>query len=98
MRIENTNLQPLSAKPAETAIPIERREEVGETESTRSGQDKVEMSENARLLAKARAALGSTEDVNAEKVALLKQQIESGDYTVKVGELARRLLAKMFTK
>ena len=98
MRIENTNLQPLSAKPAEIAIPIERREQAGETESTRSGQDKVEMSENARLLAKARAALGSTEDVNAEKVALLKQQIESGDYTVKVGELARKLLAKMFTK
>jgi len=98
MRIENTNLQPLSAKPAEIATPIERREQAGETESTRSGQDKVEMSENARLLAKARAALGSTEDVNAEKVALLKQQIESGDYTVKVGELARKLLAKMFTK
>jgi flagellar biosynthesis anti-sigma factor FlgM len=98
MRIENTNLQPLSAKPAETATPIERRDDVGETESTRSGQDKVEMSENARLLAKARAALGSTEDVNAERVALLKQQIESGDYTVKVGELARKLLAKVFTK
>ncbi len=98
MRIENTNLQPLSAKPAETAIPIERREDVGETESARAGQDRVEMSENARLLAKARAALGSTEDVNSERVALLKQQVESGDYTVKVGELARKLLAKVFTK
>jgi flagellar biosynthesis anti-sigma factor FlgM len=98
MRIENTNLQPLSAKPAETAISIERREDVGETESARTGQDRVEMSENARLLAKARAALGSTEDVNSERVALLKQQVESGDYTVKVGELARKLLAKVFTK
>lgn len=98
MRIENTNLQPLSAKPAETATPIERRDDVGETESARTGQDRVEMSENARLLAKARTALGSAEDVNAERVALLKQQIESGDYTIQVGELARKLLAKVFTK
>ncbi len=98
MRIENTNLQPLSAKPAETATPIERRDDVGETESARAGQDRVEMSETARLLAKARTTLGSTEDVNAERVALLKQQIESGDYTVQVGELARKLLARVFTK
>jgi len=98
MRIENTSLQPLSAKPAETATPIERRDDVGETESARTGQDRVEMSENARLLAKARAALGSAEDVNSERVALLKQQVESGDYTIQVGELARKLLAKVFTK
>lgn len=98
MRIENTNLQSLSAKPAETALPVERRDAVGEAESARTGQDRVEMSENARLLAKARTALGSTEDVNAERVALLKQQIESGDYTIQIGELARKLLAKVFTK
>jgi len=98
MRIENTSLQPLSAKPADTATPIERRDDVGETESARTGQDRVEMSENARLLAKARAALGSAEDVNSERVALLKQQVESGDYTIQVGELARKLLAKVFTK
>jgi flagellar biosynthesis anti-sigma factor FlgM len=98
MRIENTSLQPLSAKPAETATPIERRDDVGETESARTGQDRVEMSENARLLAKARAALGSAEDVNSERVALLKQQVESGDYTIQVGELARKLFAKVFTK
>lgn len=95
MKIEPTGLQPLSTK---NANPIERREELSESESAHSGQDKVEMSENARLLAKARATLGNTEEVESERLALLKQQIESGDYTVQVGDLARKLLAKLFPK
>ena len=98
MKIENTGLQPLSTKPTETALPIERREELSETESTRSGQDKVEMSENARLLAKARATLGNSETADAERIALLKQQVDSGDYTIQLGELARKLMARIFPK
>lgn len=98
MRIENNGLQPLSTKPTENASSVDRREEVNETESTRAGQDKVEMSENARLLAKARAALGNTENAESERVALLKQQVSSGDYTVQVGSLARKLLSKFFPK
>lgn len=98
MRIENTNLTPLSAKPAESATPVERKESLSEPESVRTGRDKVEMSENARLLAKARATLGNVEETESERLALLKQQVESGDYTVQVGELARKLLAKVFTK
>ena len=98
MKIETTGLQPLSPKPTEKPTPIEKREELSETESVRSGQDKVEMSENARLLAKARAALGNTESADAERLASLKQQIESGDYTVRVSELARKIAAKFFPK
>jgi flagellar biosynthesis anti-sigma factor FlgM len=98
MRIETNGLQPLSAKPTENMNPVERREELSETESTHAGQDKVEMSENARLLAKAHAALGNTESTDVEKLAKLKQQVESGDYTIQVGDLARKLLAKLFPK
>jgi flagellar biosynthesis anti-sigma factor FlgM len=98
MKIENNGLQPLSAKPTKNAIPIERREELSETESVRAGQDKVEMSGNARLLAKARASLSKTESADAERLDLLKQQIESGDYTIQVGDLARKLLTKFFPK
>jgi flagellar biosynthesis anti-sigma factor FlgM len=98
MKIETTGLQPLSAKPTETALPIERREETNGTEAIHAGKDKVEMSKNARLLAKARAALDNTETADAERVALLKQQVESGDYTVQVGDLARKLMAKFFPK
>ena len=62
----------------------------------RSSQDTVQMSEDARLLAKARTALGNSEDANSERVAQLKKQIENGDYTVQVSELARKLAAKIF--
>lgn len=98
MKIENTGLQPLSAKPTEIANPIERKEELNGTESVRAGQDKVEMSENARLLAKARAALSNTENADSERLALLKQKVESGDYTIQISDLARNLLAKFFPK
>jgi len=98
MKIEPTGIQPLSTKPTENASPVERREELNEAESALGGQDKVEMSENARLLAKARAALGNTEEVENERLALLKQQVQSGDYSIQIGELARKLLSKMFPK
>jgi flagellar biosynthesis anti-sigma factor FlgM len=98
MKIEPTGLQPLSVKPAEKSASVEKREEIGEADSARAGKDKVEMSENARLLAKARAALGNTETADAERLALLKQQIGSGDYTVQVGDIARKLLGKFFPK
>ncbi len=98
MKIEPTGLQPLSTKATENANPIEKRDEASEIESVRGGQDKVEMSENARLLAKARAALGNTESADAERLALLKQKVESGDYTIQVSDLARKLVAKLFPK
>jgi flagellar biosynthesis anti-sigma factor FlgM len=98
MKIENTGIQPLSTKKAENATPIEKREELSETGTVRTGKDKVEMSENARLLAKARATLSETESADTERLALIKQQVESGDYTIQVGELARKLLAKLFPK
>jgi flagellar biosynthesis anti-sigma factor FlgM len=98
MKIETTGLQTLSATPTKNANSIDKREEVNETESVHAGNDKVEMSENARLLAKARAAMSNTENADAERIALLKQQVESGDYTIQVGDLARKLLAKFFPK
>lgn len=98
MKIENTNLSPLSSKPADSAKRVEKKDSLKDIRSVRGGQDKVEMSEDARLLAKARAALGNTDDVNAEKLAALRGQIESGDYTVQVNELARKLAAKLYPK
>ncbi len=98
MKIENTSLSPLSAKPADQAKRVEKKDNLKETKSVRAGQDKVEMSEDARLLAKARAALGNVDDSDTEKLAALKSKIESGDYTVQVTELARKLAAKLYPK
>ena len=98
MKIENTSMSPLSSKPADQAKRVEKKDNLKETKSVRTRQDMVEMSEDARLLAKARAALGNVEDVDTEKLASLRSKIESGDYTVQVTELARKLAAKLYPK
>ena len=99
MKIENTSMSPLSAKPADQAKRVEKKDNLKETKSVRAGQDKVEMSDDARLLAKARAALGNVDDSDAAgKLDALKSKIESGDYTVQVTELARKLAAKLYPK
>jgi flagellar biosynthesis anti-sigma factor FlgM len=98
MKIENTSLSPLSSKPAESTKRVEKKDSLKNTRSVHAGQDKAEMSENARLLAKARAALGNVDETETERVAALRKQIESGDYTVQVSELARKLVAKIYPK
>jgi flagellar biosynthesis anti-sigma factor FlgM len=98
MRIENNGIQPLSTKQTQAPNPVEKREGQNGVHSVNAGQDKVEMSENARLLAKARIALENADETDAERLAMLKQQIESGDYTVRVSDLARKLLAKIYPK
>lgn len=98
MKIENTGMSPLSSKPAESTKRVEQKDSLKETRSVHAGHDKAEMSENARLLAKARAALGNVDEIDTERVAALRKQIESGDYTVQVSELARKLVAKIYPK
>jgi flagellar biosynthesis anti-sigma factor FlgM len=77
---------------------VEKKDSLKDSRSVHAGQDKAEMSENARLLARARAALGNVEEADPERLAALRKQIESGDYTVQVTELARKLAAKLYSK
>ncbi len=98
MKIENNGLSPLSTKRPEAAPRVEKKEDQKDIRSVHGGQDKAEMSENARLLSKARVALGNVEDLNADRMTVLKQQIGSGDYSVQVGDLARKLVAKFSPK
>ncbi len=98
MKIENNSLSPLSSKPTESAKRVEKKELAKSTKSARSGPDRIEMSEDARLLAKARAALNNVNETDNEKLAALRDRIESGDYTVQVTELARKLAAKIYPK
>lgn len=98
MKIENNPMLPLSAKPTETAKEIEKKEDLNEVATVRSGQDRLEMSDNARLLAKARTALGSVSDVNSDRVSQLKEQVANGSYTVRIGDLAKRLLSVILPK
>ena len=98
MKIENTSLSPLSSKPTESAKRVEKKDSLKGARSIHTGQDIAEMSDGARLLAKSRVALGNVEDVDTARVVALRKQIESGDYTVQVSELARKLVAKIYPK
>ena len=98
MKIENNNMLPISAKPAETANPVDKKTDANEVHSVRSGQDRVEMSEDARLLSKARVALGNVQETGSEYLLTIKNQIQSGNYTVQVSDLARKLLASFYPK
>jgi flagellar biosynthesis anti-sigma factor FlgM len=98
MKIENTSLSPLSSKAAEATKRLEKKHSLKDAQPVHAGQDKAEMSEAARLLAKARTALGNVEEADTERIVALRKQIESGDYTVQVNELARKLTAKLSSK
>ena len=100
MKIENTGISPITPKLTDAATRVDKtptdRQDVKAVRS--SSQDKAEMSDQARLLSKARTALGNVEDPNSDKLATLRAQIENGDYKVQVTDLARKLAAKFYPK
>ena len=98
MKIENNGITSLSANRPEATSRVEKKNGLKGASPAASGLDKAEMSESARLLAKARLALGNAEEADSERLALLKQQIQNGDYTVQVSDLARKLAAKFYPK
>ena len=60
-----------------------------------SGKDQASLSEQARLLAKAHAALEETDAQRSERVIALKEKVAAGNYEIPVDALARQL-AKRF--
>ncbi len=55
----------------------------------------MEISEQARLLSKARLAANEAPDVRMDRVQDLKQRIVSGNYVIPYQDLARQLLEVM---
>jgi negative regulator of flagellin synthesis FlgM len=54
--------------------------------------DTIEISEQARELARAQQAVESAADVRSERVAQIKQRVEDGTYSVPIELLAQRLM------
>ncbi len=98
MKIENNGINPLSPNKMQPANGTEKKTASQGMSSIVGGQDRAELSENARMLAKARASMDEGDDLNAERVAQLRQQVQNGDYTVQVEEIARRLMTGIFSK
>ena len=98
MKIENNGISPLASKPTDPSSRIDKKDVRKDAQAVGSAQDQVSMSGNGRLLAKARVALGNVQDINIDRLATLKTQIANGDYTVKINDLARKLVARFFPK
>jgi flagellar biosynthesis anti-sigma factor FlgM len=99
MKIENNSISPLSPKKTESTQRADKKKLDGEVNSVQVKRDNavVSVSGNARTLAKARASLDHSTEIESEKVLQIRQQIESGSYSVQTEEIARRLMAGVFS-
>lgn len=93
MKIDNVNANRITQKQAENAAGVEKNlKPERENMESITGKDKASLSENARILAKSRAALEETPEIRTEIVEQLRQQIAAGEYQIPVKELATRFL------
>jgi flagellar biosynthesis anti-sigma factor FlgM len=89
MKIESNHLNPVT--------PNQRPESVqpsvkGANAVSSSPKSPAEISEQARILSKARLAAKEVPEERPERVQELKQQINSGSYAIPYQDLARQLL------
>jgi flagellar biosynthesis anti-sigma factor FlgM len=82
--------QPVERYTAEVkAQPVERPE-------MERNVDKVDVSQNARLLSKATTALNEEAEVRNEEVERITREVQNGIYEVPVKQLASALLERLF--
>jgi len=97
MKIEHTGPKPISKSTIENAYSVDKSARSSESSelSGISGKDKATLSEGARALAKAYAALDEAPEIRQERVAELRKQIESGNYEVPFEEVVKRLVKQV---
>ena len=98
MKIENTNINSAAFNKTEGTHQVEKQNSSSssvENTSAVSKKDKAELSENARLLSKARTALDETPEVDQAKVDNLKAKIQKGEYNIPYEDLANKMMSKL---
>ena len=100
MKIENNNINGASLNKTENLHQVEKQNTSApvETSSAVNKKDKAELSDQARLLQKARVALDETSKVNQAKVDDLKAKVEKGEYNIPYETLAEKMLSKLGLK
>ncbi len=98
MKIENNGISALTPKQTDPAQRPEKKPGETVVSLPNGSHDKADLSEEARLLARSRATLEAQPEPENDQVQKLRTQVQSGDYTVQVGAIARRLAAGIFTK
>lgn len=93
MRVNDLAQSPIGPTPASGMRGVGNSRPGGNAESASSGGDEVSLSERARLLHKAKAALSARqEEVRAAVLEAVRRQLDEGSYEVPLDELAARLL------
>lgn len=59
---------------------------------TRTGEDSVDLSQSAKDLKLAQAALQELPDIRSEKISHLKQQIDDGTYDISATKIAGKMI------
>ncbi len=100
MKIENNNISGASLNKTESPYQVEKQNTSAAVENTTasSKKDKAELSDQARLLSKARIALDDSAEVNQAKVDDLKAKVQKGEYQVPYESLAEKMLSKLGLK
>ncbi len=98
MKIENNNMLPITPKKTESATSVSKKSAASDAAAVGKARDKAELSESARLLAKARVAVEELSDVENERVELLRQQIQDGSYSIPYDQLAKKLISRLYPK
>jgi negative regulator of flagellin synthesis FlgM len=75
-----------------TACAKKSGQKVEKATAAASGADRVDLSDQARELQAARAAIQQMEDVDHEKVARIREQVQSGTYKVDAQKIAGKML------
>jgi negative regulator of flagellin synthesis FlgM len=92
MKIENGSIHSLASSRPQGTSSVDRTSHPGENVPASNAKDRAELSEQARMLAKARHALNETPEVRNERIEQLRQQIEGGTYNIPLEALANHLL------
>ena len=100
MKIENSGISGLTPKQTDATQKVEKKtvSAEGNVSSVNQTRDKAELSNNARILSKARQSLDSNDGIESERVSRLRNEVASGDYKIQVEEVAKRLMAGVFSK
>lgn len=99
MKIENNNVNPSAFNKTEGPHQLDRQHAAAaENASAVSKKDRAELSDQARLLSKARTALENIPEVDQAKVDNLKAKIQNGGYNIPFADLAEKMLSKLGLK
>ncbi len=94
MKITNNSLNQISAPKTEASGPADKASHSSETSPVEK-RDRAELSEQARIMLKAKARLGEISTQDSERLEALRKAVETGNYEVPVEKLAGILAARL---